>query len=55
MKTKKLNLKSLQLKSFVMEFEPKNAEIVKGGTGARTLEDCLSYSPPNSVCSCPIH
>lgn len=56
MKTKKMNLNTLRLTSFVTEFDTKKTNTMKGGTGPATIDTaCTSHVGQNSVCTCPIH
>ncbi|MEL6558332.1 MAG: pinensin family lanthipeptide [Bacteroidota bacterium] len=56
MKTKKMNLNKLRLKSFVTEYNANKTNTMKGGTGPATIDTaCTSHVGQNSVCTCPIH
>ena len=50
MKTKKMNLNKLRLKSFVTEYNANKTNTMKGGTGPATIDTaCTSHVGQNSV------
>ena len=55
MKTKKLSLGDLKLKSFITNLDPYQEQLAKGG-GRRpnTIEGCETRDEGNTVCTCHI-
>ena len=55
MKTKKLNLNDLKVKSFITNLDQyQEAQAKGGGRRPYTIEDCETGAAKNTVCSCDI-